>query len=841
MSDIAQDSDISFLSGFLPKESPLTDEDVNHPNVQSYLNYLNTYEGKPQPNQMVGYKPFDNLKDHPRQQIPFNNRGDTSDAAGAYQIKASTWDQQKKKLGLKDFTLPSQQKAAVGILKDIGALEHIKNGEFEKANELAKNQWASLPGSTIGLATGQIPKLNSEAEAILAKAKSEYDPDVSFVGGFKPKTELTKEDLSKPYFGNPNLTRQGEKSRATTKSGLIPFIEDVAKPLSQIDITKSTPALLLKGTVGGQQSRMEVAEEASKQAEALVNGIRNFYNNPDKLGSIQKGLINAYEHPGEVIGGGVASTIMHPEQIPLGNAAFNVAGKVLKPVVSPVVSATEKVLGESAEKLKSGFGNMQEAFQSAKEAINPKIVSTTESGAPNVGAALATKQSSVNALLPELSESTQNFVKSQPIENLNLPALETKALEEKHGIRLSKGQRTEDIGRYAEEWNHRADDPKTQDLFANQAEQFKDALNAIKEKHTRNMGDAAGEDFGQKIMDAFASNDAAHVKAIEKAYGDLKQRHNEMLAEKGFPSEKGMPLDTDSFVNMAKNNLHDEFLMGDAEKSGLMADLERIQKNGLTLPEFIAFDKRLSRLQRGADKEAGAAAGQIRNAFDQIPLKEGMEELMPLYKNAKALAKQRFDKLDEIPGYKFSVEARPNPEEIGKDIGSTGANKFYDKFINNLSTGDLKRVKIELANNPTAIEAIKGAELEKIVKKAGFTGDMGKFTPKQLNDYLINNSANLSEKLGPEALNDLMEINVLGAKVAKPDAGVFNHSNSLSGLFGDLAKQGIQLKAEGALAGATHGASILPVQILKSGAAFLNKNKFIDETIHPHSGLFNKE
>jgi len=259
------------------------------------------------------------------------------------------------------------------------------------------------------------------------------------------------------------------------------------------------------------------------------------------------------------------------------------------------------------------------------------------------------------------------------------------------------------------------------------------------------------------------------------------------------------------------------------------------------LPEFIAFDKRLSRMQRGADKEAAAAAGQIRNAFEQIPLKEGMEELIPQYKAAKDLAKQRFDKINTIPGYKFAIEAKPFVNEAGEQMGSTGANKFYNNFINNLSTGDLRRVKAEFANNPKALEAIKGAELEKIVKKAGFTGDMGKFTPKQLNDYLVNNNLGLVEKIGPEALNDLMEINVLGAKVAKPDAGVFNHSNSLSGLFGSLAKQGMQTKAEAALAAKTGGASILPVQALKSAAEFINKGKFAAETVHPHSGLVNKE
>jgi hypothetical protein len=483
---------------------------------------------------------------------------------------------------------------------------------------------------------------------------------------------------------------------------------------------------------------------------------------------------------------------------------------------------------------------MGQAFENAKQRFNEPEASVTVMGSPDIGAALTTKQSAVNAILPNLSSETQQLVKNAPIEQINIPALETKALEEKHGIKLSQGQRTEDVGRYAKEWNDRAKDSRTQDLFNDQAGQFRDALNSIKEKHTPTMGNAKGEDFGQMLMEGYAKNDAATVKAIENAYGSLKQRHNEMFAERGFPNESGMPLDTQAFVNHAKNNLHDNFNMGAAEKSGLLNDLTRIQEKGITLPEFIAFDKKLSRMQRGADASERAAASNIRNAFEQIPLKEGMEELMPMYQNAKNLARQRFEKLENVPGYKYAVE-NTNLEELGRGIGSPGANKFYDSFVNNASTGDLKRIKMELANDPKALEAIRAAELEKIVKASGFTGDRGEFSPKKLNDYLEKNTANLVEKIGPEALNDLAEINVLGAKVAKPSAGVFNHSNSLSGFLGEIAKQGLQSKAEAALAMKTGGASILPIQALKSAQDFINKTKFIEDTIHPHSGLVNKE
>jgi lysozyme len=162
------DGGIAGYAAGTPKGTFNVDAYMNNPNVQKYLAYLNAYEGKPKPNQLVGYKSFDDLSDHPNQRVRFGkNKNQVSTAAGSYQILKRSWDEQKKKLGLEDFSLENQQRAAIGLLKDGGALEHVAKGEFQKANEKAKNIWASLPGSTIGKETGQRPRVKPELEAAL--------------------------------------------------------------------------------------------------------------------------------------------------------------------------------------------------------------------------------------------------------------------------------------------------------------------------------------------------------------------------------------------------------------------------------------------------------------------------------------------------------------------------------------------------------------------------------------------------------------------------------------------------------------------------------------------------
>jgi len=727
-----------------------------------------------------------------------------SGAMGAYQHLKPTVEMLTKKYGkYNPYNEPEARERTRQYLEE---LLQSNKGDINKALTQYGGFVTKDPSKYIAKITG----------------KSELDPDIEAFT-YKPTQEPSETGAA---FGNPMLTRQGQRAGVTgLTSEAAKRFEDIASLPYQAGLPL---AAIAKGVVQSIPQAISTGQAPAPIGYKIAEAFQNKYGytpQTDVLEPLQ-------QLPEKLLGSSMTPPLpelagfANAPRVPIGPVAQQLAQNFAKKV-APIVNVG-----------KEGLGTAQEAIQAVKGAA--PVVETPKPPMAGVGSALTTKQNAVNAIATNLSPETQTIVKSAPVESINLPALETKSLEEKHGIKLSHGQRTEDVGRYAQEWNVRGKHSEIQDLFNDQPAQFRDAINDIKRKHTPNMGNAAGEDFAQKIMDRYAANDAAHQKAIENAYGALKQKHNEMLAERGFPTEKGMPLDTNAFVNMAKNNLHDNFNMTAAEKSGLIGDLARIEQNGMTLPEFVAFDKKLSRMQRSADAGESAAAGNIRNAFEQIPLKDGMEQLMPMYQQAKGLAKNRFEKIEQIPGYKFAIESQPTGEEIGQGIGSKNANKFFDKFINRASTGDLKRIKRELSNDPLALEAMRGAELEKAVKAAGFTGDRGEFSPKKLNDYLETNSANLAEKIGPEALNDLMEINILGAKVAKPNAGVFNHSNSLSGLIGDLAKQGLQLKAEGALAGATHGASILPIQALKSAAEFINKGKFASETVNPHAGIIKK-
>jgi lysozyme len=138
-------------------------------NVTAFLKTIRVSEGTAGPNgysTLVGGEQFDSFADHPRQLVYLPNLGYSSSAAGAYQILRRTWDGVAGKIGLVDFSPASQDRAAVELIKQRGALADVRAGRFADAIAKCKKEWASLPGAGYGqrensLATLQAAYINA--------------------------------------------------------------------------------------------------------------------------------------------------------------------------------------------------------------------------------------------------------------------------------------------------------------------------------------------------------------------------------------------------------------------------------------------------------------------------------------------------------------------------------------------------------------------------------------------------------------------------------------------------------------------------------------------------------
>lgn len=77
-------------------------------------------------------------------------KGLISTAAGRYQITKHTWMALQAKLNLPDFSGPSQDDAAIQLIKEKGALDLVFGGRVGEAITACSGIWASLPGSNSG-------------------------------------------------------------------------------------------------------------------------------------------------------------------------------------------------------------------------------------------------------------------------------------------------------------------------------------------------------------------------------------------------------------------------------------------------------------------------------------------------------------------------------------------------------------------------------------------------------------------------------------------------------------------------------------------------------------------
>lgn len=127
---------------------------VANANVQAFLMMIRIGEGTAGPQgytTFFGGGQFSDLSKHPN--VAHTAGGYTSTAAGAYQFLYSTWQQLQAQYSLPDFSPASQDIAAVGLIKQQGALADVLAGRIATAIGKCNRIWASLAGSPYGQPT----------------------------------------------------------------------------------------------------------------------------------------------------------------------------------------------------------------------------------------------------------------------------------------------------------------------------------------------------------------------------------------------------------------------------------------------------------------------------------------------------------------------------------------------------------------------------------------------------------------------------------------------------------------------------------------------------------------
>lgn len=487
-------------------------------------------------------------------------------------------------------------------------------------------------------------------------------------------------------------------------------------------------------------------------------------------------------------------------------------------------------------------GDVRSQLQQQMAAKQAPVQPVQPGGMQSAGAAAVVPENvlrgNINAALAEASPELQAHIGSKNPRAVDLPALETRSLEEKHGVNLSRGQRTGDTSLYSQEWNKRAETSTLGEHFNDQPKQFKAAFENSIRKNAPDIFETDPSSLGQVQINGLAAKDAVRVNAIDAAYKDFRDQYVQSRQAAGLPIDKDFPVDGNSFLKNTESALRDELLQHDVPPAikSLLDDIR--EKNGnMTYNEFINLDKRLSAKTKEGNGSERAAAYVIRKQLQDVPLSPEAAALQPAYENARGLAKERFDTIRTNPAYRAAIGEAADLKELASTGESLKADKFHDKFVTKGTPESIRRMKSELSSDPQALQSIAAGELRIAMRKAGLATDIPDLNPKTLANYINDNKGRLQEALGPKGMQDLLEITALSSKVGMPKTGTFNYSNSFSGMLGEMAKQGMQSATEAKLAAITKGVSIPAVSLGKAWMGKLNKEGFAREAVSPYGGL----
>ena len=499
------------------------------------------------------------------------------------------------------------------------------------------------------------------------------------------------------------------------------------------------------------------------------------------------------------------------------------------PLFKPTVELTPDENGVYREKpplaLPGPFGEEPVAAEAPPVVEMPASV-----GAAGVPPAMSLR-GSVDAALANASPELQQFVNSKDINSIHLPSLETRALEEKHGVNLTVGQRLGDTQQYSTEWNRRGETPILGNYFNEQPAQISTAFETAKQKNAPDISVTAdASELGQHEINALAAKDQVRRDAISSAYKALEDENGGQF-----------PIDT----GKVKENIDSELLKKYKSRylsEGISGDLQQFLDNP-TFEGFEALRTNLSDEMRSAkDGKTRQAAYIVREQLEKMPVfgeEAGSPQAMRLKEladNARNLNAERMNVIKSNPAYKAAIKEAADAEGASSEGESLNAATFHKKYVSSATPESIRRMKAEIPEDDIAHQAMIFGELER-AKNAAINASDRNLTPEKFASFYKTNKSALRESLSPQAMQDVTELGLLTSKIGMPKTGTFNYSNTYSSMLGDMAKEGLLTAGEAKLAGATGGMSIPVLGLARQFMGKLNKEGFAREATNPHGGL----
>ena len=483
-------------------------------------------------------------------------------------------------------------------------------------------------------------------------------------------------------------------------------------------------------------------------------------------------------------------------------AAPALAAKPLAIAAKPLVKGAE-TLGQWGREIRTpAEAQMQQQFQAKG------------GGMQSAGAAATTDQAAVNAMLAKVSPELQNEIRSTPMNQLNMPALErhVEADTLPVPVRLTRGQATQDVNLLSDEMNMRGKNPELANRFNEQNGKLIENINAIRDKAAPDVFGVNHLENADTIINAYKALDDTRTADISAKYKALEEA-----------AGGNFPIDGKQFAANAEALLGKK-LKTDFLPPAIAKGLERY-KNGetMTFEQFEAMRTNLAsemrKAERSGDGNAKAAASIVRTALEDLPLAGDAANLKPLANEARSAAKARFDLLKKDPAYDAAVN------DVAPD-------KFINKYIISGNKRDLEALTAQLGKGSEGHQAVTAAVVNYLKDKAGVINDNGNFSQAGYNKALRQLDPKLLELVDGETAQQLKALgNVSRYTQAQPRGSYVNQSNTFVAGAKEMAKGGLEK------AGNVAGFGVLPLGTMtREALASRAAAKQTQESLKPGAG-----
>lgn len=348
-------------------------------------------------------------------------------------------------------------------------------------------------------------------------------------------------------------------------------------------------------------------------------------------------------------------------------------------------------------------------------------------------------------------------------------------------IQLTPGQASQNPGMISAEMNNRGRIAGLPEMLNEQNKRLTQNIQAIRDRVGPDVFSANHVEHGDTLIQAY--KDKAAVADM-----DINQKYQALRDAAGG----SFPVSAPTLLKNATSALNQELLLDHAPKS-IMSTLGRLaDDDNMTYQNFESLRTNLARISRSStDGNERAAAGVIRNAMEELPLKPGAAELKPLADAARSAARAQFQALDADPAYKAAVNEQIEPDD------------FVRKFVINGKRDQVATMRENLKDNPTATQTMGVAALDHLRQSAGIDPmGNGTFSQAGFNKHLQALSPKLGSLLDPQSIEHLETLgNVARYTQAQPKGSYVNNSNTLVGALAShaatAAETGANVAAKG--------------------------------------------